>query len=91
METPCAWATPSRLSLIVEISGGFAGHARLLLRRLALRREACFVPDPLSAATSASSFKACHSQTISIALHTAIARQIPVFAEYGPVARRGAP
>eukprot|EP00965_Chrysotila_dentata_P255165 6212124-Pleurochrysis_carterae.AAC.1 len=76
---------------IVEVLGGFAAHARLLLRGPALRREARFVPDPLSATTSASSFVAYYSQSVSIALHTAIARQILVFAQYGPAARRGAP
>eukprot|EP00965_Chrysotila_dentata_P150709 4979340-Pleurochrysis_carterae.AAC.1 len=73
--------------LIVEVFGGFAGHARLLLCGLTLRWEARFVPDPLSATTPTSSFMAYHSQSISIALHKAIARQILVFAEYGPVAR----
>eukprot|EP00965_Chrysotila_dentata_P253920 6211510-Pleurochrysis_carterae.AAC.1 len=48
--------------LIMEVFGGMAGHARLLLHRLALRRETCFSPDSLSATTtSASSFVAYHS------------------------------
>jgi len=42
--------------LIMETFRGMAGHACLLLRRLALLRDALFLPNPLTATPLAASF-----------------------------------
>eukprot|EP00965_Chrysotila_dentata_P234588 6200262-Pleurochrysis_carterae.AAC.1 len=67
----------------MEAFGDMAGHACLLLCRLALLSDAQFPPGPFLATPSAISFAANHAQSILLALHSAVARQILVFADYG--------
>eukprot|EP00965_Chrysotila_dentata_P118383 3913219-Pleurochrysis_carterae.AAC.2 len=40
------------------------------------------LPDPVATVSGNSSFSAFHTQSISIALHSAVARQIAVYADY---------
>eukprot|EP00965_Chrysotila_dentata_P146295 4831100-Pleurochrysis_carterae.AAC.2 len=70
--------------LMMETFGGMAGHPRpVLLRQLALLRDARFLLYPLSAALSAAPLVAYHAQllqSISPVLYSAVARHILVFA-----------
>eukprot|EP00965_Chrysotila_dentata_P166035 5482161-Pleurochrysis_carterae.AAC.2 len=68
--------------LILELFGGFARHARHLIHRLALARDSRFLPDPVAAVSGTPSCSAFHTQFTSIALHSAVATQIAVYADY---------
>eukprot|EP00965_Chrysotila_dentata_P213881 6187894-Pleurochrysis_carterae.AAC.1 len=73
--------------LILEVLGGFARHAQHLIHWLALERESHSLPDPVAAALGIRTplFSAFHTQSISIVLHSAVDRQIAIYANFVPL------